>query len=366
MKAILSLIKFDVTNALRDSMVLYILVAPLLIAGGLRLFLPSMEGSLVRFAVEAPAGSTAAAGGVSAGGISGAELASRLEEYGRVERFESADAVRERVLATDDTGGFVAGADGWRIVLEGNEPPESVALLHSVLLAATRTAEAGGAADARDATAGTAAGRSSVGTYTIVQSDERSPVGEYAAVGLVMLASLIGGLAVAFAMIDEKEQKVTQAFAVTPLSPAGYFAARGMLAAAVGIIVASVGHTILVGAGASAGRFFIALLACAPLPLVVALLVGGIAKNQIQALATLKVVMVVYMTIPFASIAVPRAWHWVFYVFPNYWMFRTFESLYVTGARAGDFPLAAVVSFVTGFAALALLGAGLGRQLRPR
>ncbi len=355
MKAILSLIKFDVTNALRDSMVVYILVAPLLIAGGLRLLLPSMEGSLVRFAVEAPAESTIAAGEVSAGGISGAELAVRLEEFGRVERFESAEAVRERVFATDDTGGFVAGPDGWRIVLEGNEPPQTVALLHSVLLAATRTGDEAGAP-----------GRSSVGTYTIVQADERSPVVEYAAVGLVMLASLIGGLVVAFAMIDEKEQKVTQAFAVTPLSSAGYFAARGILAAAVGIVVAGLGHAILVGAGAPVGAFFIALLAGAPLPLVVALLVGGIAKNQIQALAALKVVMIVYLTIPFASIAVPRTWHWVFYVFPNYWMFRTFENLYVTGARAGDFPLAAVVSFVTGFAALALLGAGLGTQLKPR
>ena len=354
MKAILSLIKFDVTNALRDSMVVYILVAPLLIAGGLRLFLPSMEGSLVRFAVEAPVQSTAAAGEVSAGGISGAELAVRLEEYGRVERFESANAVRERVLATDDMGGFVAGADGWRIVLEGNEPPEGVALLHSVLLAATRTGEAG------------APGRSGVGTYTIVEAGERSPVGEYAAVGLAMLASLIGGLVVAFTMIDEKEQRVTQAFAVTPLSPAGYFAARGILAAAVGFVVAGLGHAILVGAGASTGAFSIALLVSAPLPLVVALLVGGVAKNQIQALAALKVVMIVYLTIPFASIAVPRAWHWVFYVFPNYWMFRTFENLYVTGARAGDFPLAAVVSLVTGFAALMLLGAGLGKQLKPR
>ncbi|TVR57790.1 MAG: ABC transporter permease [Spirochaetaceae bacterium] len=343
MKAILSLIKFDVTNALRDSMVLYILVAPLLLAGGLRLFLPSMEGSLVRYAVEAPAESI------------GAEFATRLEQYGRVERFESAEAVKRRVLATDDIGGFVVDQDGWRIVLEGNEPPQSVALLHAVLLAATRTGD--------DASA---AGRSSIGSYTIVQSDERSPVGEYAAVGLVMLASLIGGLAVAFAIVDEKEQKVTQAFTVTPLSPAAYFAARGILAAIVGIVVASVGHMILVGPGASTGLFFIALLACAPLPLVVALLVGGIAKNQIQALATLKLVMVVYLTIPFASIVVPRAWHWVFYLLPNYWMFRTFENLYVTGARPGDFALAAALSLMTGLAALALLGVGLGKQLKPR
>jgi ABC-2 type transport system permease protein len=236
--------------------------------------------------------------------------------------------VRTRVLANDDVGGFVTGPDGWTIVLEGNESPGSVALLHSVLLAASRD---------------------TVGDYSIVTLAERSPIREYAAVGLVMLASLIGGLAVAFAMIDEKEQNVTRSFAVTPLTPFAYFAARGLLAAAIGIVVAVVGHLIFVGTSVPIGRFFVALVVRPPLALVVALLVGGIAKNQIQALATLKIVMVLYLTVPFASIAVPRAWHWLFAAFPNYWMFRTFENLYVTGARVGDFPLAATVTLVLGF-----------------
>ena len=335
MRRIVSLIGFDLTNAVRDSMVVYILAAPLLLAGGLRLFLPSVEGSLVRFAVEVPTGVHAAA-----------RFADRLEEYGRVERYSDADELRARVLATDDVGGFARDGDGWRIVLEGNESPGSVALLQSVLLAASADEP--------------------VGEYTVVRAESRSPIREYASVGLVMLASLIGGLAVAFAMIDEKEQNVTRAFAVTPLTPLSYFAARGILASAIGFVVATVGHFILVGTAVPAGRFFAALLVSAPQPLVVALLVGGIARNQIQALATLKIVMVIYLTVPFASIAVPVTWHWLFYAFPNYWMFRTFEGLYVTGARAGDFPLAALVTLVLGFVTLFVLGVGLGRQLKPR
>ena len=56
MKRIISLMKFDLTNALRDSMVIYILAAPLLLAFGLRAFLPSFEGAEVTYAVEVPAG----------------------------------------------------------------------------------------------------------------------------------------------------------------------------------------------------------------------------------------------------------------------------------------------------------------------
>ncbi|MFW5738589.1 MAG: ABC transporter permease [Spirochaetota bacterium] len=341
MRRILSLMKFDATNALRDSMVVYILVAPLLLAGGLRIFLPSFEGAEITFAVQTPTSVTAVA--------PAAQLAERLEDYGRVQAYQTGEAVRERVLATDDVGGFVLTGEPeqpFAIVLEGNEGEESEAVMRSVLLAATAS--------------GTAA------EYTVTRADTRSPFKEYASVGLVMLASLIGGLAVSFAMIDEKEQGVTRAFTVTPLNAFDYFASRGILAAIVGFVVASVGHLILVGSAVPFGRFMLALVVSAPIPLVVALLVGGIAKNQIQAVAALKVVMMVYLTVPFVSIAVPRGWHWLFYAFPNYWMFRSFEDIYVTGARAGDLALAAGITAATGFVALVLLGTILGRQLKPR
>ena len=354
MRRILSLMKFDLTNALRDSMVVYILLAPLLLAGGLRLFLPSFEGSEVTFAVHVP---TSVARIESTGTeadrqellASARQLAERLESFGHVEKYESAAGVHERVLATDDVGGFVLEADGnqrWTIVLEGNEGAESGAIMQSVLLASTSSDPAA--------------------EYTITRAETRSPFKEYASVGLVMLASLIGGLAVSFAMIDEKEQGVTRAFTVTPMTGFDYFAARGILAAVVGFAVATVGHLILVGTAVPFWSFLVALVVSAPMPLVVALMVGGIAKNQIQAVAALKVVMMVYLTVPFVSIAVPRSWHWLFYVFPNYWMLRSFEDIYVTGARSGDLLLAALVTAATGIVALIVLGMGLGRQLKPR
>ncbi len=349
MRKIIALMQFDMTNALRDSMVIYILIAPFLLAFGLKLFLPSVEGATVRFAVQVPSEPTRALVQSDGGEmwLAARELAERLGAYGTVETFADADGVRDRVGATDDAGGLLVSDDGrWQIILEGNEGAESSALTQSVLYdlsRQTRTAE-----------------------YTVTEAGSSSRFTEYASVALIMLASLIGGLAVSFGMIDEKEQGVTRAFSVTPLTPAGYFAARGILAAVIGYVVAAIGHVILVGSSVPVGRFLLALVATAPLPLLIVLLVGGIAKNQIQALAVLKIVMLVYLTIPFVSVAVPRAWHWLFYVFPNYWMFRAFEDLYVTGARVGDLPLAAVVTLVTGAAALMALGVGLQKQLKPR
>ena len=342
MKKILSLIKFDITNALRDNMIIYIFLAPLLLAGGLRLFLPSFEGSVVRFALEVPSDPALRAS-------SGAEdLAERLKTYGRVETFPAAADVLKRVLATDDAGGIILSEEaGWTILLQGNEGEEGGALMRSVL---------------NDALSGPR-----IGEYTLTKKENRSPFKEYASVGLMMLSFLIGGLAISFAMVDEKEQTVTKAFSVTPLTPAAYFAARGLLSGVIGFVVAIIGHFILTGGTeTSLGPFLLALIAGAPLPLLIVLIIGGISKNQIQALAVLKIVMTLYLSLPFVTIIVPRTWHWLFYIFPNYWMFRTFESIYVTGARTGDLPLAAGITVLTGTAALIALGVGLGKQLKPR
>jgi ABC-2 type transport system permease protein len=343
--------RIDSTNALRDSLVVYVIVAPILLAVGLRFFLPGVQGSVLTYAVQVPDSVTQIADDAEPGRVErmrqAEQFADALAAYGTVELYQSADAVRERVARNDSVGGFAIDDSGaWTIVLEGNEPGESEAIMQAVFAAAIRGSLAA--------------------EYTVEQTGSASPVWEYASVGMVMLAGLIGGLAVAFAMVDEKEQNVTKAFTVSPLRVSEYFAARGLLAGAVGVATGAICHFILMGTAIPVGSMLVALIAAAPLPLLVALLVGGIANNQIQAVAALKVVMVIYLTLPFVSIAVPRSWHWLFYVLANYWMFRSFEILYVTGARAADLPLAAALTFVTGFAVLIALGFALRKQLKPR
>ncbi|AHC14067.1 ABC transporter permease [Salinispira pacifica] len=352
MKRILTLMKIDITNALRDSLVVYVIAAPILLAIGLRLFLPGVQGSVLTYAVQVPADAAQLSAEIS--DSQGPEIiekagnfADALENYGMVERYETADAVRDRVARNDSVGGFFLDSSGsLEILLEGNEEGDSEAIMQAVYAAAIRG--------------------SLSGEYEVEQTGSGSPIREYASVGMVMLASLIGGLAVAFAMVDEKEQNVTKAFTVSPLRSLDYFASRGLLAGIIGLAAGTAGHYILMGGTVPASHLMAALLASAPLPLLVALLVGGIAKNQIQAVAALKVVMMIYFTLPFVSIAVPRSWHWLFFAFPNYWMFRSFEDLYVTGARMGDLPLAASLTFASGLIALLALGFALRRQLKPR
>lgn len=331
MRRIASIVRFDLTNATRDSMVIYILAAPVILAVGLALLLPAFQAATITIAVDA-----AAPGGAS--------LADALEPYGSVERVSGESELRARILRPDDATGFFIGSDGPRIVLQGDEDPAAAGLAAAILASALGGPEAG---------------------YTrLERQGARSPFVDYSRVSLAMLSLLIGGVAAAFALVEEKESKATRAFAVTPLSSFEYFAARGIWAAAVGMAGALAGHAIMGPSGLPFWRFASAIAASVFMPLGVCLLVGGIANNQIQAVASLKIVMFAYLALPIASLFVPASWSFVFWVLPNYWMFKALEGAYVPGVDG--FPAALAMTLVSGAALSIIMSAILAKRLSPR
>lgn len=330
MRRIASIIRFDLTNALRDSMVLYILAAPIFLAVALGFIAGAIDGSGAGFAVDVS-------------DREGLELARRLSEFGRVERFTGAAELERRVLASDDIAGFKSGPDGPEIVLEGNEGPEAAGLAAAVLATALGGPEAAYAA--------------------AVRPGARSAFRDYARISLAMMSILIGGVAAAFALVDEKESKVTRAFAVAPLSELEYFAARGLWSAAVGALGALAAHLIMGPTGLPWWRMLVAVASSAFMPLSVCLLIGGLAANQIQAVASLKLVMFAYLALPFGSLFVPERWLFLFWPLPNYWMFEAFRGAYIPGLSG--FWSDAAMAALSGAALAAGLGVALRRRLSP-
>lgn len=330
MKRIASIIRFDLTNAFRDSMVLYILAAPIFLAAALGFIAGAVEASGAGFAVDVTS-------------REGLELAETLEQFGRVERFDGSAELERRVLAADDIAGFKPGPDGPEIILEGNEGPEAAGLAAAILASALGGPEA---------------------EYTMLaRPDARSAFKDYARVSLAMMSILIGGVAAAFALVDEKESKATRAFAVAPLSEFEYFAARGLWSAAVGALGALAAHLIMGPTGLPWWRILVAVASSAFMPLSVCLLIGGLAANQIQAVASLKLVMFAYLALPFGSLFVPARWIFLFWPLPNYWMFEAFRGAYMPGS--GGFWLNAAMSALSGAILSAALGAALRRRLSP-
>lgn len=293
-RTIFSLFRQDLTNAMRDNLVIYMFIAPILLALGARFLLPSLEETKLTFAVESAVGQV---------------VVDELENLGDVEVYESREAVVERVERHDDVPGIVTEGDAFTVYLEGNEPQgqEVAAMIMSSVLNEEEVA-------------------------SFVHEElraSRSLLAEYGAVVLVMLAVMIGALVMGFLMVDDKESRAIQALAVSPLTLLQYLLARGLFAAVFGAVIALISAAILAGGAVSYPLLLVAFFIASGVGLIVGYVLGGFANTQLEAIGLIKIVMFAYLTIPILTIFVPQNWQWAFYLLPNYWMFKSFEALFV-------------------------------------
>ena len=326
-----SLFRQDLTNAMRDNLVIYMFIAPILLALGARFLLPSLEETKITYAVESGVGQA---------------VVDDLEALGDVELFDSRAALIERVERNDDVPGIVREGDGFTVYLEGNEPEgEEIAtmVMSSVL------------------------NEGQVATFVHEElRASRSLVGEYGAVVLVMLAVMIGALVMGFLMVDDKESRAIEALAVSPLTLAQYLLARGLFAVVFSTIIAMISSIILAGGAVNYALLLVGFLVASWVGLVIGYVLGGFAGNQLEAIGLIKIVMFAYMTIPVLTIFVPENWQWPFYLLPNYWMFKIFENLFVGQTGAVGFWGATGLTLVSSVAYLLALAPLLRRRVQLR
>lgn len=295
-KQIYSLFRQDLTNAMRDNIILYMIFAPVLLAIGARLLLPSLEATKLRFAADVAIGQA---------------LIDDLDRLGDVEVLEGSAAVQERVGRSDDVPGIILdeSGTGYTVLLEGNEP-EGEDLANLVMATLLRDEAAA----------------------TVLHEqfrETRSLLKEYTAVILAMTAVLMGGMATGFIMVDEKESKAIRALAVTPLTMGQYTMARSTFAILTSSFVAISGSAVLMGTSINYGLLLIACLIASGVGVVLGYITGGFANNQFEAMAVIKIISFFYLTVPIITIFVPAQWQFFFYWLPNYWMFKAFENLFV-------------------------------------
>lgn len=330
-KRILNLIRQDWTNALRDNILTYLMVAPILLAVGARLFVPSIGQAQYTFAVQR---------GVDAA------LVQRLDSIGAVEILPSAEAVRARVLRNDDVPGLALVNGRPTLLMEGNE---------------------GGEAETLQRALQQALGGETVASFTrSANSADRSLITEYTALIFVMIASLLGALVMAFNIIEDKETRAIRALGVSPLSMLELTLARSAFALLLGLVLVFASTAILVGGQVNYGLLLVAFLFSVGLPILTGYIIGGLADSQLKAIAILKFYMLVYLTLPIISVFVARKWHFVFYILPNYWMWQTFERVFVGELGAPNLWVSGAITLVSSLVLVMIFLPVLRRQLKLR
>jgi ABC-2 type transport system permease protein len=321
MKAILNLLRQDLATALRDNIILYMIVSPLLLALLVRLFLPSVEATGLTIALS---------------GQVGDDLVAALEDYAVVEIFDTEEEVIARVEQNDAVPGVILEDGELVLLFEGNEPEPIIEAGKAVMSAVTAPER-------------------------LIEFEARS-IGESSSLfreililSLVMLALLLGGVVSGFNIIDEKDTRAVSALAVTPLGLRRYIIVRTLGAFIVASLVTT--GTALILSGAAINYLLLAIAIAASILIIAALtlIVGGFANNQVSAIAVIKVLMPIYLALPIVSLFVQERWQLIFYPLPNYWQFQMLRNIFFGSQMTGSFWMALLLTLLLSGALLLIV-----------
>lgn len=331
-RRILTLIRQDFTNSIRDNIILYVLVAPLLLSFAARLFVPSIQSSVPEFAVDSSLAEP---------------IVREIERFGTVTLYDHTEAVRRRVLRNDDVAGFVAGDTRPILILQGNEG-SSAARTASLV---AETAFGGG---------------EQIELETSLVGEGRSYVYEYVSAVLLLTVAMLGGMAAGFAVVDDRAGGSIRALAITPLRMVDYVLSKTVFTILYSVVLGLLSVFILVGGDVELLKLIPALAVSGIVGVVLGLVMGLLAENQIAAIGIAKVAIPLFATIPILAFVVPAPWQWVLYPFPNYWIFLGFLDVLADWSVPVGFWFAMLVGTAGSVVAVGLCYPMIRRRLRFR
>lgn len=181
----------------------------------------------------------------------------------------------------------------------------------------------------------------------------------YTIVLLIMTTLLLGGMAAGLLIVDERSTKTIQTTAITPVTIGTYMLSKALMSFIIPLIMGVIISLIVIGFRWSLSLYLVASISGFPLGIIFALVTGYFADNQISALGVVKLLMPLFLTIPIVSLVVPETFIWIFYIFPNYWVIELLKAVFIDGYETVLHPVwIGVISLI--------LGGGILLYLTPK
>lgn len=295
MRKILNLVRQNFKLALRDNLLLYMIGFVLVGSIAIRVFLPSIDNIEMSFVVNKEAAQ---------------DIGEQLENYGKIEIYDTIQEVEERVLRMDDAPGIAKVGDEYRVILEGNEM-EAIAELPGYIIDVIKSGE----------------GESFIKYESLGKSSSFTK--HFITIIFIIAAIIIGGMVMGFSIIEEKETRVGRAYAISPLKFQEYIISKSLITGVLGLILGVVSTAILLGNGVDYGPLIVGIIFSIGFALIFGFIIGGYADNLMTGIAIMKSLFFILMGIPIVAVFVPDKFQWVMYPFPNYWSFRVFKSIII-------------------------------------
>jgi ABC-2 type transport system permease protein len=285
----------DLKSGLRDYMILYVLVAPLLLAVILKAFVPSAGANLIRVAVLEDADSA---------------WVEMLGQYGTVEQFRTRDELIRRVQDTDDVFAVIVTGGEYEVIAAGNEAEGSREMVLSVINGiANQDLEL---------------------PVTLSISDmgwQLSPLLQQGSNLILLFVSIFGGVIVMFGLVEEKQYKTLAAINVSAVSRSEYVIGKGILGFIIPVLH---GFGILLILGFTSIDYLkvtLVILSVALIGVIVGFVIGVWNDNQMTAVSSMKMTFLPLLGSVFGAIFLPDKWLPVLYWSPYYWAYEAVDGI---------------------------------------
>ncbi|HYE12135.1 MAG TPA: ABC transporter permease [Patescibacteria group bacterium] len=286
MKRLLSIFKRDVKSSVREFLLLYIILAPIIIAIGLRFFIPSVNAISFQFALDK--------------GLGKATIA-EFQKYGKVELLDDRKAIEDRVGKVDDIIGVIQKQDNnYVVIAQGNEN-ESTRVIAQQIIANMNNSELGAAI-----------------TYSDIGA-KMSAITIYGASSIILMAIVLAGMVIGLNIIEEKESNTMSALSVTPMRKLEFIAGKSFIGLFLPIIEALFAIWILNLQSVNIVMLLAMTFASSFIAIIFGFLIGVLSSNQISGIANMKFLLLFVSASFIGAVVLPAETHVFLYWSPLYW-----------------------------------------------
>lgn len=332
MKKIWAIFHRDLKSGSRDSMVLYILVLPFLIAVILNLLTASSSGPALNVVVDSSVDT---------------ELVEYLKTLGSVEIVTDSDALIERVNRLDDIYGLRMENGSYLIHRQGNEKFE----MHEVLQMALDT-------------------RDNSELLTEVESEvsdvgwKLSPVKRFGGNILAVFITVFGAMVLMINLVEEKQENTLAAMNVAPVERREYVAGKSIIGFLLPVIHV-LGILLILNYGAiDYAKAAVVILALALTGTIVGFAIGVRTDNIIGAISGMKMMFLPILASVFGAIYLKESLHFLLYWSPFYWAFQAMDRIILQTAAWRDVLIPTGIILLISAVVMLLLAKRIRRGLK--
>jgi len=292
---VLSVFKRDLAASLRDHLLVYIFLAPLLLAAGLILFLPDVNSASLQFALD---------------NRGTPPVIETFEQYGEVELYASKADVKKRVLDIDDVAGISLDATGkLELILQGNEAHDTEAIAAMVLRNLEHPVN------------------DNVDFVVTSLGIKDSPVKTIGTVSLLLMAIVIGGMIIGFNLIEEKQDGTVSSLQVTPLRNMEFIAGKSLIGWLAPLVLVYMVLLIMDSLRVDLLMVLFITVVSSFIGVIFGFLVGVMSSNQIAGIANMKLLFLVVGASIIGAVLLPPDKHLFLYWAPPYWSYVAFHDI---------------------------------------